>query len=668
VGRRQWGKALKDGQNLYFSPTSLQLADPESSDGCPRKWFFERVQGKKPPQTEAQKAGTELHSQIEDFVITGRNALGSLALRGMQFIPPPGPDVLVEQDIVLPVDTEIRARDAELAGDKKGAEKIRATASLTAAPLRAAGVPVTGYIDLVHARGVNYGVSDGESENASDPEGTVEVLDWKTTSKVDYIKSPEAMSKTLQMSIYGKWVTTCMPDAAAVRLSHVYFVTRGRHAPRKVSLRVLPEQIEHQWQRVERVGRLVNDVARETDPEKVEANTKACDAFGGCSHRDYCSAGRKASFGLSNLFDDDDNKEPHEVTTAPVNMAARKSLLGTKKPPEDPAAVKAAAIKIAREEADAKYPGIVAAYDELIAIGKTDKTIGTPTFGSPLAQIIGDIEGLPVGKEGGKAGTGQLSEHSVNEPADLIEFVVQLKAELSEPTVADPEPEAAPGAGGLLPPDAPASDPKLATSAPPEDPDPDAPEGDVAGAGTPATGATPAAAPVRRGGGRPKGSKNKPKGGDPVAPATESAAAPAAAAATPTTPAAESSPATATPTSPTDAATPASTVGGIDPSIVEAADGLFVYLGCSPSGPHEDLWELVTEIIANLNKRAGEYGDFRLVPNDHDLAYGRWKGLVAKMVRAVGLAGHHTLKGGAIGDVAPIVVETLRAQGGVIVS
>jgi hypothetical protein len=498
--------------------------------------------------------------------------------------------------------------------------------------------------------------------NGKTPVRTVEVLDWKSTSSPEYIKSPEAMAKTLQMSIYGKWVTTCMPDAAAVRLSHVYFVTRGRHAPRKVSLRVLPEQIDHQWQRVEWVGRLVNDVARETDPNKVEANTDACDAFRGCPHADYCSASKKGA-SLTNLFDDDD-KELHEVTTAPVNMAARKSLLGTKKPPEDPAAVKAAAIKIAREEADAKYPGIVAAYDELIAIGKTDPTIGTPTFGSPLAQIIGDIEGRVVGKNGGSAGTGQLGDHSVNEPADFIEFVAQLKAELAEPAAEVESTPATPAAGGLLPPDAPASDPKLATSAPPEDPDPDAPE-DAAGAPAPATGATPAAAPAKRGGGRPKGSKNKPKGGDPAAPASEPepAAAAAAAAATPATP----TPAAPTPTS-SAAMTPASKVGGIDPSIVEAADGLFVYLGCSPSGPHEDLWELVTEIIANLNKRAGEYGDFRLVPNDHDLAYGRWKGLVAKMVRAVGLAGHHTLKGGAIGDVAPIVVETLRAQGGVIVS
>lgn len=659
MGRRNWGKSLKDGVNLYFSPTSLQLADPESTEGCPRRWWYERVDGRKPPQTKAQAIGTELHTQIEDFVITGRNALGSLALRGLQYIPTPGSDVLVEQDIVLSVDTEIRARDAELAGDKDGADKIRATASLANAPLRAAGVPVTGYIDLVHARGVNYGVSDGERENARDPEGTVEVVDWKSTSNVDYIKSPEVMAKTIQMTIYGAWVLACMPEAAAVRLSHVYFVTKGRHAPRKVSLRVLPEQIDHQWQRVERVGRLVNDVARETDPEKVDANTKACGAFGGCPHRDYCSAGKKAVFGLSNLFDDDDdNKEPLEVTTAPVNMAARKNLLGSKKPPEDPAALKAAAIKVAREEVEAKYPGLVAAWDELLAVGKTDNTIGTPTFGSPLAQIIGDIEGLPVGKNGGKAGTGQLGDHTVNEPADFLEFVAQVKAEMSEP---EPSPEPAPESG-LLPPDAPASDPKLATSAPAEDPDPDAPEGDTA---VPGAVAVVAAAPVKRGGGRPKGSKNKPKAGDPAAAQTAvtdtSAAAPAS-------------------TPPTDETVTRvvhddATVKAIDKAVeaaaaaaVEAADGLFIYLGCSPSTPHEDLWDLITEITNNLNKRAGKYGDFRLVPNDDALAYGQWKGLIAKMVRAVGLTGHHVLKGGVIGDVAPIVVETLRVQGGVIVS
>jgi hypothetical protein len=256
VGRGGYGHSVKAGKILHFSATSLTKGDPDSEEGCPRAWHYERVEGRKPPQTRAQDAGIQLHGQLERYELTGQNDLGSLALRGMQYIPAPGPDLFVEHDLVRSVDLELRAREAERSRNPEQAKQIRHLATLATAPLRARGVPLTGYIDLLHARAINYGVGDGELEDSIDPPGTVEVLDWKTTAAASYIKPPEVMARTIQMTIYGRWVTICMPAVEQIRASHVYFVTRGSERPRKVSLRVLPEQIERQWQRIDRLAGL----------------------------------------------------------------------------------------------------------------------------------------------------------------------------------------------------------------------------------------------------------------------------------------------------------------------------------------------------------------------------------------------------------------------------
>jgi hypothetical protein len=114
-------------------------------------------------------------------------------------------------------------------------------------------------------------------------------------------------------------------------------------------------------------------------------------------------------------------------------------------------------------------------------------------------------------------------------------------------------------------------------------------------------------------------------------------------------------------------------VGG-EPSATAAtplAERVFVYVDCVPSCRYEPLADMVHAATAELNRRAGAAGDFRLVGNDHELAYGRWKGLVASMVRAVELRPGHYVLQGAAGDVAQAVADALRdtviASGGVVV-
>ena len=88
-----------------------------------------------------QQVGTEGHAQLEHFLSTGEDVLGTFARAGAHLLPTPGPDLLVEQ----PLDGE--------------------------PPLTAGGIPFTGFIDLVDARRL-----------ASD--GVLRITDHKFTSNV----------------------------------------------------------------------------------------------------------------------------------------------------------------------------------------------------------------------------------------------------------------------------------------------------------------------------------------------------------------------------------------------------------------------------------------------------------------------------------------------------
>lgn len=595
--------------------------------------------GLKQPQTKAQFAGTELHNQNEKYLLTGKNELGSLGLRGMRMLPAPGPDLMVEQDIVIPIPLEREARQLEAEGRLVDAQKLRATATLAKAPLRLHGIPVVGYIDLIHTRGTSRGMT--KFEDVIDPPNTVEVLDWKTTKSLAWAKSREEMARTIQMSIYGKYAITTLPETKHVRLSHGYYVTQGKDEPQKVTLRVLSSQIDRQWERVERVASCLVDVAREKDPDKVEANTRACRAYGGCPHRSICKdGGQNKQSALSSVFGkagaDNMLRRINQVSTGTTAATPRKSLISPKKV-ATPEERRAAEQKIALQEIEAKYPGAAAAWTEIGTLG-----FGYPTLGGEAARVVGELRGLPIEKGGGIAGAGELGANNVTDPKEFVEYLAQLKTEIAEiaastdstGTVVDVSPSDTTAPAGLLPPDAPASDPALASKRPPDDEEDEMTgEGvivpDAAAAVVPAT---PPAEP-KRGRGRPR--KN------PVVETTVITAQDSTA-----TIAVDASVAPVAPT-----VTPA----------VPPAGCIHVYVNCTPRVKFESLWTLVNDITAELNKRAGEAGDFRLVSQSHDLAYGRWKGLAANMVRSIEIADGHYVLDGASGEVAMIVVETLAA-------
>jgi hypothetical protein len=289
VGDRPWlyGKAIVNGEPRFHSVSRLSGADPNEG-GCLRKWHYEMVMGRKSPGTRASKRGDGLHDEIEKYLKTGDRSLSSLALSGLHMVPEPGPDLLVEHDLVLyPRDVHPHAGLDLSKPDQRRMAEARAAEFLARAPLRADGVPVLGRMDLIHGRGTNKGGVN--IEETIDPPNTVEVLDWKSTGNPNYIKRAKDLPKLIQMAGYAEWVYRVEPQTDQVRLSHGYFVERGGPS-RKVTLRVIRDDVARTWEHAEGVARSIRHAARETDPDLVDANTGACDNYGGCYHREVCRA------------------------------------------------------------------------------------------------------------------------------------------------------------------------------------------------------------------------------------------------------------------------------------------------------------------------------------------------------------------------------------------
>lgn len=281
-----YGKAVEDGVPRYLSVSQLEMADD-----CLRKWHYDKIMGKKGPETRATRRGTDTHAELETFLKTGERKFSSITLSGMFMVPEPikydeqgRPDMLVEQDMLLMPGDQIPFKPDQFETPEAVAW---ANAAIARAPLTADGIPVLGYMDLVHARGTNKG---GTSvEDAYDPPGTIEVCDWKTTGNIDYIKKPRDLPKTIQMAGYASWVYRVEPAAHQVRLSHGVFVERGGPS-RKVTLKVIRDDIQPTWEHAEGVARMIRQAAKETNPDIVDANTGSCEKFGGCPHKSYCNA------------------------------------------------------------------------------------------------------------------------------------------------------------------------------------------------------------------------------------------------------------------------------------------------------------------------------------------------------------------------------------------
>lgn len=596
-------KGWKYGSNLtpdkkgwrYFSPSTLMSADPGTSEGCLRKTFYEKKMGFKPPTTEKQKLGTEIHAQNEHYLLTGERAMGPIAMAGQHMLPKPlivDPRILVEHEIG--------------GGD------------LATAPLRAGGVPITGYIDCIHWQEINQGTND--IMDAFDPPGTVEVIDWKTTSDPKWIKSAKEVARTLQMTTYGKWAVE-VKGAEYVRLSHGYYVTKGRHAPRKVSLRVHRDEINERWEYVEKLAGSLKEIIKEDDPNRVPANTRACDAYGGCFHKNYCSAYSHDS--LASILGPQMAANLLGIEIPPVKTVedeGNMSLLSKLQTPakqEVKPDVQAEMKRLALEEVTAKYPGLASAIDEFATLG-----LGFPTLKGEAERVYVILKEVP------SEASGELAQCEFDDPANILaaleeaRTIVANRAGTQATVSTSPFPEDAP--------------PALAS--PPEEKKSEEPS-------TLADVVNSASAPKKRG--RPR------KNPEPT-PATTQVTTPPVDEIVPQTP----------------AELPKVTVVLTEEPQGQTAQAINLYVDCIPSIAFESFWPIIN---AATDKIARDFGskDYRISESRQDLEFGRWKGVLAALIREMNIPGGNYVLDNTMNDTCAVVIEAMREvvarSGGIMV-
>jgi hypothetical protein len=377
-----YGPTITDGKINYFSATSLSCGDPNQDGGCLRRYWFKYVAKKKEPQTAAQTKGyEELHKPIEQYYIHGTRSFPRFVLAGTHFLP-------ARSDRVLP---EVEIKDFEL---------------------KVCGVPVIGKIDLLNATG-SWIDPDGNHKELNG----VEVIDWKSTGNLQWAKSGPDLLKTIQMPLYAAAVKDIKENADGVRLSHVYFST-GKHDAKKSSIVADFDTIARKKTEIESVAKNIIDIVGETDSNKVEANARACNAYGGCPHREYCGAGNRS--GIERLFGKDMTALLKPKTTVEPNILEKMKAL---------------------KEVEEKQK-------QALALKKAFETIeldprGMPQLSGDAAKAWANYKNMEFSGQG-FAGSGELGELNVTDTETIIKLAEELNNTPTEPVVAGLVPDNVP--------------------------------------------------------------------------------------------------------------------------------------------------------------------------------------------------------------------------------
>lgn len=238
------------------SVSQIASFDPTQPAGCPRRWWFRYVAGRPEPETKAKGKGKDFHTSIEYYLKTGEDVLS--------------PEVRAGKHLIR-------------RGDQQHIE-VQVPDEVFHLKLDFAGVYLSGRIDLLDCGTIHL---DGEGTEVS--EDVIEVLDWKTTSSIAaYGKSGAALLTDPQMVGYGLAVLNADRHADRVRLSHVYFQTRGQKLAAKRTIVATRDHLEGEHRRLTAVVNDMRAIAQISDVSEVPKNLLACSAYGGCPHASYC--------------------------------------------------------------------------------------------------------------------------------------------------------------------------------------------------------------------------------------------------------------------------------------------------------------------------------------------------------------------------------------------
>lgn len=264
---------VRGGVIQTLSVSQVEKFDPAQTDGCPRRWWFEDVQGFRPERSEALSDGDKGHHLLADYLRTGQPPEGRVkmgtavrAAIAAGNLPQPGPDLLVEQRF-----SGQPQRDA--AGNWIPVD-VKKTLWL-------GGLPWDGFIDLRYRRAL------------------ATVLDHKFSADIHkYAKPAERLILTVQMPVYCLDTLRLWPDAKHFELVHHYIARTGQESFVRRQVVTLDQVLERKGQ-IETLVERMKLTARAERQNEVEFNRRSCDAYSGCSHQSRCRAFKEKQVMLS---------------------------------------------------------------------------------------------------------------------------------------------------------------------------------------------------------------------------------------------------------------------------------------------------------------------------------------------------------------------------------
>ena len=225
---------------LLCSPSQANTAKQ-----CRRLWGFRYLDKIRSAPTASQAKGTNLHevgeNWLRDGTIPPATDIGKRFLAGIQHLPEPSPQLLVEHAFLFE-DGDVHWR---------------------------------GFIDCV------------------DPTGDIiVVIDHKTTKNFYWAKKPAELRLDTQSTIYAKAVMDKF-GVTTIEARWVYYLTEGTPASRKVSITLDQEHVEQQYRGLRILGQELLKLKKKTTTGlEIPANypNQSCRMFGGCEFSGICAA------------------------------------------------------------------------------------------------------------------------------------------------------------------------------------------------------------------------------------------------------------------------------------------------------------------------------------------------------------------------------------------
>ena len=247
-------------------PLRLSASSAGNFEDCPRKWWYERIDGRTLPSSPKAALGTRCHTVAEGFIAKGKlkrpeSREAEILLAGRRYLRKlrnlhhhPKVETFIELGFDLP---------AGMLG-----------------PL-----PVKGFADFVA----------WDSTGRYMPKQAL-IVDHKTTGNIhaSYHPTDETLAGNFQMGLYAWALFGDKPRDVHVR--HIRYATEGRPEAMEINAVATPQRQIEIRDRATHINYEMHRLSKIDDPAEVPANASACGKYGGCPYQGICDVASSKLF------------------------------------------------------------------------------------------------------------------------------------------------------------------------------------------------------------------------------------------------------------------------------------------------------------------------------------------------------------------------------------